>query len=218
MSLLWLIFIESAVVVYFGRRDFANVFLLVCLNMLAVALYGAKLVSLGGFETNATNVCYAGVVTGLLVIQERFGKNEVLLTLFLTIVTMTTFLMLQINIAALPVVPGNEQFSAALSTVAVHPLGIAIASYLAFLATVMTVLGVGAALARQPVWLRVAVSLITAQAVDSQIFFRIAFSILPSEILNHIVLNGFIVKVILTALFVLLALCGKRNKNLYFKH
>jgi queuosine precursor transporter len=180
-----------------GREQLYSV---IIVFLILIAAVGGKLVSYFGHETNTGNIFYASVFLATYFVIERYGKREGLFSIWVGVVCVLFFTVLAEVTAYLAGSGSSAQLDGALST-AFAPLSrIAFASLVAYAISqnvnVRLYLYLRS-LGTWPQWARANAANGIAQAVDSVVFFTLAFGgvVLPSNFLD-IAITGYIIKVV----------------------
>ena len=169
--------------------------------LILVATVGSKLVYFFGHETNTGNVFYASVFLATYFLIERYGRREGLFSIWVGVAAVTFFtLCVQITIALVgsgTTATLNAGLAIALSSTP----RIALASLVAYACSqtlnVYVYLFLKERFQSRYLWMRANIANAIAQAVDSLIFFTIAFAgVVTSSSIVGIVLTGFVIKVL----------------------
>ena len=194
------ILIEFMVLVYAGSRPSRDMLVAVGVssNMVLITVFAPYLIEVFGFVTNIGAVLYAGVVASQIVILERWGPlaaRDVLPMVYPRLVMMfavCSFLSL------LPVVPGNEEFASAAHVVATHQLSVVVACFAAFALSQMVLVMTYGYIRRAVGQIgAVVLGMVLCQAVDSPIFFGVAFyDMAPADLVTFIA-TGWMVKCVI---------------------
>ena len=176
----------------------------IAVNLILVAVFGAKLITIFGLTTNAGNVFYACVFLAVHFLLERREKkttSNVILygaafILFFSI--MSQFTVRFVGVAASDVANG-----AILSLFSLSPR-IFLASITAYVfaqyINIFAYEWIRARTRGRLLWLRSNGANVLSQLVDSLLFFTIAFFDLPGPLLVQTILLGWLTKVIVVAL------------------
>jgi queuosine precursor transporter len=173
----------------------------IVLNIILISTFGAKLVTLFGFTTNTGNVFYAAVFFSTQLLVERYGRKEGYKSIWIGATSIIFFiLMAQLTILTegLPQTAGVNQ---AMETLFEAAPRIALASLLAYIFSQLVNINLYDYLKTKTrgtrPYLRLNISNIAGQLVDSVIFFTIAFyGSLSPVIFFQTLITGFILKVI----------------------
>lgn len=175
-------------------------YIVIVLNILLISSFGAKLITLFGFTTNAGNIFFASVFIATHFLTEHWGRREGYKTMWIGLISLVFFILMgQLALSA----RGADQsveVNQALEVVYKFSARIATASILSYLivqylnVTIYDTLHQAAG--KKLLWLRVFVATAIGQAVDSVLFFSLAFAgAVPQSILIQSILIGFSVKV-----------------------
>jgi len=170
----------------------------VILNLLLVGIFGAKLVSIFGFVTNAGNVFYACVFLATHFILELRGRKAALRTIWVGVVFVFFFSALS-QFAVMFNGSGLSQMAnASLAGVFSFSFRVFCASILAYIFAQYVNISLYEWLRDRMdgkhLWIRSNGANILAQLVDSCLFFSIAFFDLPGPLLVQAILIGWAVK------------------------
>jgi uncharacterized integral membrane protein (TIGR00697 family) len=173
----------------------------IILFLILISLVGAKTATFFGFETNVGNIFYASVFLATYFLIERYGRKEGIRSIWIGVICVVFFsILLRISLAFVAA-PNTLALGDALSAALSPSLRLAIASLFAYILSqnlnVYLYTYLKELLARKYLWLRVNLSNLLAQLVDSLVFFFIAFwgVVAPPDIWG-IVLTGYIIKVV----------------------
>lgn len=163
---------------------------LVC--MVTITIFGGVMVDVGSFRTNAGAVVYAAVLTLHYLIMRRFGwmaGMRCMIGTFLSLVMLTAIM----TIMAEMVNPG--QLGDAYTTVIETSRRVAVASFVAFaLGQTLFVLFYRVA-EHLPLAISYGANIVVVQALDSAVFFPIAFGF--DDLFSGPMLPGYFLKVAL---------------------
>lgn len=168
---------------------------LATIQMIIIALFGQKLFAIGGYVSNVASICYAAVFVMMVITARLWGLPRAYETIYIILsAIIVTFVEVQlISMAETSV--GNESFSNAMTQIAIHPAPTLVASSLAFVIAMSVLLG---CLRRWDGWFGLAGALVLGQAMDSLIFYPIAFYDLPLGSMVEISIVGFVLKILST--------------------
>ena len=225
MILFLMVMAEFAMIAYAGSRPNYQVILGagVFANMILIALFAPYLVEVGGLVTNVGTVFYAGVVASMCVVIERFGPLVARDAIPKTYIRLLMIFTACAIIERLPVVEGNEAFAAAAKLVAGHQARVVAASFIAFfLSQMVLVIAYPKIRQRFGAALAVAGGTVLCQAVDSPVFFGVAFSDSGFSAMLNLVVTGFLVKigvavVLAPAVFIAVAYAPGRSLTLSYE-
>ncbi len=178
----------------------------IVINLLLISVFGAKLVSVFGFTTNIGNIFYAAVFFAGQLLVEHFGREEGKRSIWLGFWSVAFFVLMgQLTLHYVPI-PEAQQVSDAIATLFSFVPRVAFASLFAYLfAQSVNILLYGYLRMdrRSKIWKRSLLSSAAGQAVDSIVFFTIAFyGTVSTEVFWQTLLVGFAVKFALGALSV----------------
>ena len=173
-------------------------------NIVLVTLFGGMLIDFGFGVSNIGNIWYAAAVCSQCILLARHGRQAALDTLPMVYGVLLFLFSICWTLRLFPVVPGNEVFVAAVHAIADHEARLVAASFAAFAFTQFVLITVWDQTQRHglhaiPAML---IATVAAQAVDTPIFFVIAFwQQMPVETMIDAMLTGFLVKCALGAAF-----------------
>lgn len=168
-------------------------------NLVMIPIVGSRLIDVFGYTTNAGNIFYAAVFLGFQQLLERNEESPIIYVFIslisVSFIAMMTYLTMQVpvsvyNTQAEPVFVNSEN-------------RIALASAIAYLLSATTMIWVYRYLQvkRASLWLRAVGTQIAAQALDSIVFFTIAFvGIVTYSTVLEITLAGYLIKVIFSVI------------------
>lgn len=170
----------------------------VAINLILINIFGAKLVDVFGFTTNAGNVFYACVFLATHFIFERRDGRYARQTIFFGVGTVIVFVALSQSAIVLLGAQSGEGIQKALQTIFLFSPRIAIASILAYIfaqqINITFYTWLKTRLKNKLLWLQSNGANIVAQLVDSTLFFTIAFLDLPGYTLLQAILAGWLIK------------------------
>lgn len=176
----------------------------IVLNLILVSTFGGMLVSFFSFVTNAGNVFYASIFLAINLLVEKYGKKSALGAVYASFITLIVFIfMAQLTIRfSAPLTSG---FSQAVNFIFKLAPRIALASMIAYITAASFNIWLFEKLRQKSgeklLWFRNGASQVFAQAIDSVLFFSIAFmGILPFPLLIQTIIIGFVAKVIVALL------------------
>jgi uncharacterized integral membrane protein (TIGR00697 family) len=169
--------------------------------LILIAAVGGKVVLFFGHATNTGNVFYASIFLATYFIIERFGRREGFHFMWVSVVAVLFFSAFISITVALIGVPDTAPISDALSIAFAPVSRVALASLCAYMLSqtlnVYLYLYLKERMQGKRLWLRANIANFFAQALDSAVFFTIAFwgAVSPYNIWD-ILLTGFAIKVI----------------------
>ena len=160
-----------------------------------IALFAPYLVDVFGMTTNIGCLFYAGVVASQCLVMERWGLNIAREEIATTYMRLAAVFAACAVIGVLPVVPGNEAFAESAKLIARFQTSVVIAAFIAFALSQLTLLLLYPKLRRVfgPTGALV-LGMVACQAVDSPVFFTVAFPHDPDLI--EFIIKGFLAKVL----------------------
>jgi uncharacterized integral membrane protein (TIGR00697 family) len=179
-----------------GKQGLVGV---IVVNIILVSCFGALIIPLFGFSTNAGNVFYAAIFLAAQVMTEQYGRKAALRSVWVGFGALVLFVLMAQYTVRLVGGPGTEQFVASIHTIFAAIPRIALASIIAYLVSQNLNVWLFSMLKKQSgkkqLWLRGLVSSSLGQLVDSVLFFSIAFGhTIPNKQLLQIMVVGFAVK------------------------
>ena len=165
--------------------------LLTLLNMVLITLFGGVLFNWAGYTTNCGNVWYADVMLTQWLVMRRFGWRNGLRA---AANTFAGLLMLLLMAASLQAALSDSALDTAYGMVIDASRDFTVASFMAFWLGQGVLLSIYRAYETRPIWLCYGVAIVAAQAVDSAVFFPVAFNSFDISLLNA-ALAGFAVKI-----------------------
>ena len=165
--------------------------LLTLLNMVLVTLFGGVLFDWAGYTTNCGNVWYADVMLTQWLVMRRFGWRNGLRAAASIFVGL---LMLLLMAATLQAQLSDSPLDRAYGVVIVASRNFTVASFMAFWLGQGVLIAIYRAYDKRRLWLCYGVAIVAAQAVDSAVFFPVAFNSFDISLLNA-ALAGFVVKI-----------------------
>ncbi|MDO8495955.1 MAG: queuosine precursor transporter [bacterium] len=203
------IFILSAVanilfILFAARRGVEWLLATIPVNLILIAIFGAKLITVFGFITNAGNVFYACVFLATHFLIERHGKRAGLKTIWYG-ACLVLFFVLMSNFATQSIgLPLSDRVNSAILTLFSFSLRITFASIIAYVFAQCVNILVYEWLKEKThekfLWLRSNGANVIAQLVDSLLFFSIAFFDLPGPLLVQAILAGWFIKILVVAI------------------
>ena len=187
-----------------ARRGVDWLFGTIILNLVLIAIFGAKLISVFDLTTNAGNVFYACVFFATYLILERQGKKGGLRIIWMGSGFIIFFALLSQLSTQLHGLSLSSSANEALAALFSFSLRITFASVLAYVfaqyVNVSIYEWLKARVIGKSLWVRSNVANIVSQLVDSLLFFTIAFPELPGPLLVQTILVGWLVKAVIVSL------------------
>lgn len=192
--------VDLAVVFIAYRLGKPWLFMAMGINLILISAVGAELVTVFGFVTNTGNVFYAIVFLIVQLLTEHYGKATAKQAIWVSATGLVLFLLmfeLTLNKAAFT---GSVSYDTDLQSYFAHVPRIAFASLLPFIIVQHLNISLFSYFARltagKMLWLRANISNVVGQALDSVLFFSIAFmQTIPDATLWQSILVGFILKI-----------------------
>lgn len=167
-------------------------------NMIGITIFAPKLMELGGYTTNIANIFYASVVLGVAVILVKYGLSHAIKTIASTLYALMVYVTLSYLLGSFPTVEGDTM-AAVIDPVTFSGIRIVGASFLAFFISNFTFINLLDRLKDSHIFLGYTLGIILLQAVDSIIFFPIAFG--QSFNWHEFMIVGFMFKVIIGMIY-----------------
>jgi hypothetical protein len=166
-----------------------------------IATVGGKIVEFFGFETNTGNIFYASVFLATYFLIERYGKHEGARSIWIGVMSVVFFLGLAHATVTLIGSDATAPLNDALRTAFGPTLRIAFASLLAYTLSqslnVYLYVYLKEKLQKRRLWLRANISNAIAQALDSVVFFIVAFwGVVPLSAVIEVLVFGYAIKVV----------------------
>ena len=173
----------------------------VAINLILISVFGSLLIDLFGFVTNAGNGFYASVFLATHFLLERHGREMGLKVIWFGLGGLLLFTILaQLTIRLTPIAESQNYILAA-SFIFDLSTRVTLASIIAYIFAQYINIYIYEWLRLKTrarhLWVRTNVANFFGQAVDSLLFFSIAFPDLAGPILVQAILIGFVVKVII---------------------
>lgn len=169
-------------------------------NLLMVSIFGSKLISVGGQVTNMGNVFYAMAFFAIYLLLEYGDRTVASRVIWTGTVSLILFSVLSQIALFVSGTSSSTDVSVALDTVFSNSLHIAFASLSAFIVAQVVnstaYMYLKELMHERHLWLRLSLAIVVVQAIDSVIFFSIAFfGTLSADALMHVMLTGYALKV-----------------------
>ncbi len=199
---------------FLGRRW---LYAAIVVNLIAISVFGAEVVSIFGQVTNVGNIFYAGVFFAGQLLVEHYGKEEGKKTIWLGFSCVLFLIVVeQIIVRYIPVAQ-SALISQAIKSLFVFVPRIALASLLAYLCSQSINIYLYSYLNKfwqKKMWLKSITANFIGQFIDSIIFFSIAFvGVLSPAILRETTVVGFATKFIVGLIAVPLLYLSYRFKT-----
>ncbi len=196
--------VDIIFVFFAARRGIDWLLGTVIVNLMLIGIFGAKLITVFGFSTNAGNVFYACVFLATYFILERYGKQVGMKTIWYGASLILFFVAMSQFAVRLTGLPLSDAANSAISTLFLFSLRITFASVLAYVFAQYVNIFIYEWLRVRThgklLWLRSNGANIVSQLVDSLLFFSIAFFDLPGPILVQTILVGWLVKTLVVSM------------------
>jgi uncharacterized integral membrane protein (TIGR00697 family) len=195
--LLEMLFIVFAVLMFGKNGSVINAMTAMALAcMISISVVGGQMMTVFGFHTNIGNAQYAGVILAHAVIAERYGIRHAQESVFVTFVTLILLFFPLTQLSRFyPIMPDNASYAGHLHFVLNISARVIVASFVAYYAVNWTFVWLYDRWRNRSVWIKYVANAVLAQALDSVLFFSIAFiGILDNRILIEVAVTGFVVK------------------------
>ena len=208
MSNEWL-FVLSALtdilfVFFAARRGVELLLSTVAINLVLIAIFGAKLFTVFGLTTNVGNIFYACVFLATYFLLERGGHRLGVKAIWYGAAIVCFFALLSQFAAYFTGLTTSEGINSAVTTLFSFSPRVAFASVLAYIfaqsINIFIFERLKARTKGKALWLRSIAANIVAQLVDSLIFFSIVFFDLSGPLLVQTILSGWLIKSFVTIL------------------
>ena len=200
-----LLFFVSALIdicfIFFAARKGAEWLVgSVIVNLILVGVFGAKLLIIFGYATNAGNVFYACVFLATHFLLEWYGRKAAKKTIVCGLIFTVFFLLMSQLTVQFNGIKTSESVNNAIYTLYVFSPRIFFASILSYIVAqninIFIFEWLKALAKGKSLWLRSNGANILGQLVDSLIFFSIAFFDSPGQLLISAIMAGWLVKVL----------------------
>ncbi len=193
--------LDFTFIVIVSRLGKSWLYVAIVLNIILISIFGAKLVSIAGFTTNSGNIFYAAVFFAVQLLVERFGKEEGYKSIWLGVSSIIFFTIMSQFIVLVLGSPETQAVNRAMETLFHVVPRVAIASLFGLVfsqaVNIWLFTFIKSKSKAKFAWLRVNLSNLIGQALDSIIFFTIAFyGLLPFPIFIQALLAGYVLKMI----------------------
>ena len=216
LAIALMVLVESAAIIWASRTAHdGNLRMISLVNMMLIALFGRALMDIGIGITNIGCISYVSVVCSQSIIMTRSGVEACRRTIGITNWTLIWIFAGMACMDFFPVVTGNEAFRSDMHTISYWTPRIAAGSFAAFFIGQETLWRTWAMLRdrHHPV-IAVVLASVACQAVDSPVFFGVAFlGDLAADQIVEAMAVGFLFKAMLTLAFVPAFLLGTLPVN-----
>ena len=192
--------IDLVFVLIASRLGMRWLFVSIVLNLLMISIFGGKLVSRFGFVSNSGNVFYACVFFATQLIVEYYGKKEAEKSILLGATAVIFFVIMSQLVVLTIGTPETRIVSIAMDTLFKAVPRVVAASIVAYLVSQTVNINLFSYLSnkwkKKMLFLRVNLTNIVGQSVDSVIFFAIAFyGVIPNTNLVQAIFAGYVIKI-----------------------
>ena len=188
----------------------------IVVNIILVSTFGAKLVHLFGVTTNAGNVSYACVFFAATLLNEYYGRREAVLSVIIGFASLVLFMTMSQFVITMTGLPETFTISQSMAVVFKAVPRVAFASMVAYVCAsgvhIWLYDFIKKFTKQKQLWLRNIASALVGQAIDSVLFFSIAFAFLvPNIDLWQAMLAGFLLKVLVALISTPFLYASKRT-------
>ncbi len=176
----------------------------IVINLLLIALFGAKLIAIFGFATNIGNVFYASVFFATYLLLEHGKREDGERAIWIGVAAVAFFFVLMKGALYLTSIPETAEVSALMDQVLALAPRVAIASVAAYIVAQYANVTLYTAWYEPDGgvhwWLRAMSVMMAAQLIDSLIFFTVAFvGKVPTDVVLQSIIVGYVIKILIGA-------------------
>lgn len=187
------------------RLGKAGIIAAIVINTILISAFGAKLITVFGFVTNTGNVFYASTFAASAILAEHYGRKEAYRAVWIGFCALSFFIVLWHFTNNYIGIAETQAISDAIRILFREAPRVAIASMSGYILSQHLAIWLFDYFYRlyegRMVWMRTIVSAVAGQALDSAIFFSIAFSgQVESSILMQAIAVGFLLKIAVAVL------------------
>lgn len=194
-------FIDLSFVLLFFKLGRRGLLASVIVNVILVATFGSKLISIFGFVTNVSNVFYSSVFLAVNIMIERFDRREGLKAIWAGFGALVVFMIMSQFVVISKSIPESASVDLAINTLFKVAPRIAFASMFAYLVSQHLNLWLYELMklkSKLNLALRNFISTAIAQLVDSLLFFILAFSgVVSGAVLWQTISIGYLLKLVI---------------------
>jgi queuosine precursor transporter len=188
------------------KLDKGRLYGVIVIFLILISISGGKIVEFFGFETNTGNIFYAAIFLATYFLIERYSKQEGYRSVWVGFVGIIFFSVLLQLVVALEGSTVTSNLNAALALAFAPASRLALASLCGYILAqtlnVYTYIRLKEHWGDRYLWACATISNTLSQALDSIVFFGVAFwGVVPPENIGEIILMGFVIKIV----FVMLA-------------
>lgn len=218
--------VDLAFVLFAWRMGKQWLFLVIAVNLMFTSIFGPKLITLFGYVVSVTGITYSAIFIGTDILTEHHGKKDGYKSIWIGFFGLVMLLAISQLIILFEPFEVSQTVSDNMTGLFGAIPRIMLASFTAYLIAqhfdVWFYHFIHTKTGGRFLWLRNNGSTIVSQALDSVLFFTVAFyGTLPDEKLIELVISGYIMKVIVAALdtpFIYLSYWVKGKKLSEAKH
>lgn len=179
-----------------GRRLFVGIII----NLILIAVFGGKLVSIFGFTSNVGNLFYAAVFLGVQLTLEYYGRKDAIRSVWVSFFAVNFFVLMGQVVLGFQVESASNELAGALKVVFGVVPRVMIASLFGLILSQYVNIYIYDFVRRRAgearLWLRSLTAVIGGQFVDSLLFSSIAFwGLMPISAVVGVMAVGFAIKV-----------------------
>lgn len=204
MEAIWIFVAASSPGPYWLRK-------LVVVNLMMVAMFAPKLMNIGGYVTNITSIMYAGAFAIQMILLQNYGRDKAYRTIESVAFSMAALFTLSYLIYVFPAVEDGHHFSEIMAAIVKNMTHVIIASVTSFIIATVTMIEIYSALEAKNKVLAFVAGLTAGQAIDSLLFFAVAFHDWPTSEQVEFIITGFVLKVIIGLIYVPLISCASKR-------
>jgi len=173
--------------------------------LVLIGIGGEKIVYFFGHATNTGNVFYAAIFLTTYFLIERLGKRQGIYSIWLAVIGVAFFFVFMQIVVAFNGSPATLQFNNALDAAFSPYSRLTAASLVAFVISqninIYLYIYLKERWKSARLWLRANIASVTAQIIDSAVFFTIAFwgVIIPPPNIADVIVTGLAIKILFIA-------------------
>ena len=196
---LLIILIDYIFLLYASSRLYVNKLQgFIVSKLVYMSAFSPVLLNIFGMVTNIGTVIYGSVMVAQCIIMKKYGLQTAVKVLQTALYILFMMVLTGLALSTLPILAGNEVFALATKDLLVFSPQSIFGSFCAFIISQNLLVFTFKKL-KLNFALKSFIAILLAQVVDSLIFFSIAFYNIPNW--ASIMLDGFILKVCLTVIF-----------------
>lgn len=196
--------LDLSFVLLFFRLGRRGLLASVVVNVILVATFGAKLISIFGLVTNVGNVFYSSIFLAVNIMVERFGRKEALKAIWSGFAALFVFMLMGQFVVMSQGLENTEVVNEAIATLFSFAPRLTFASMFAYVVSQHLNLWLYEQLLKKTklvLGFRNFISTAIAQFFDSIFFFFLAFyGAIPNSLLWESIFTGYFLKLIIAAI------------------